>query len=67
MDEHLFLEIVGKFVFGVEAVGVAVIVLGFVFVTTHYLFNLSRKQSAIANFSAYRRGMGRTLLLSLRV
>ena len=54
MDEHLFLEIAGKFALGVEAVGVAVIVLGFVFVTTHYLFKLSRKESAIDNFPAYR-------------
>ena len=65
MDEYLFMEIAGKFVLGVEAIGVAVIVLGFVFVTTNYLFKLSRKQSAIQNFPAYRHGLGRTLLLAL--
>ncbi len=65
MDEHLFLEIVEKLALGVETAGVAVIVLGFVFVTAQYLYKLVRKQSAIGNFRTYRHGLGRTLLLSL--
>ncbi len=65
MNEHLLLEIVEKLAVGVEAAGVAVIVLGFVFFTVQYLYKLVRKQSAIGNFPAYRQGLGRTLLLSL--
>ena len=65
MDEHLFLKIVEKLALGVETAGVAVIVLGFVFVTAQCLYKLVRKQSAIGNFPAYRHGLGRTLLLSL--
>ena len=67
MDEHLFLEIIGKFALGVEAAGVAVIVLGFVIVTANYLYKLVRKQSAIGIVPTYRHGLGRVLLLSLEV
>ena len=64
MEEHAVLEIVGKVVLGIEAAGVAVIVLGFVFVTARYAYKLIRKQGAIGIFPAYRHGLGRALLLT---
>lgn len=59
--EHL-LE---KLALGVEVVAVAVIILGIVMTTRHYIFNLLRKRRPIEAFGSYRRGLARTLLLSL--
>ena len=65
MNEHLILEIVGKCALGVEAAGVAVIVLGFLIVSVRYLYKLIRKQTLVGVFPTYRQGLGRTLILAL--
>lgn len=54
-----------KFALGVEVAAIAVIILGIVIATGHYIFKLLRKQSAIETFGSYRDALGRTLLLSL--
>ncbi len=57
--------ILEKFALGVEVAAVAVIVLGILIATGHYIFKLLRKQSAIETFDSYRHALARTLLLSL--
>ena len=52
-------------VLGVEAAAIAVILVGIVIATGHYIFRLLLKQSAIEAFGSYRDALGRTLLLSL--
>ena len=54
-----------KLVLGVEAAAIAIIVIGIVIATGHYIYKLLRKQSAIEAFGSYRDALGRTLLLSL--
>ena len=54
-----------KFALGVEAAAIAVIVVGFLIATGHYIFRLLRRQSATETFRSYRHALGRTLLLSL--
>ena len=58
-------QILGNFALGVEVAAVAVIILGIVIATGHYIFKLLRKQSAIETFDSYRHALARTLLLSL--
>ena len=58
-------HIIEKFALGVEAAAVAVIILGIVIATGHYIFKLLRKRSAIETFDIYRHVLARTLLLSL--
>ena len=54
-----------KLTLAVEAAAMAVIILGILIATGRYLFRLLRKQGAIESFNGYRRGLGRTLILSL--
>ena len=54
-----------KFALAVEAAAIAVIILGIVIATGHYIFKLIRKQDAIETFDSYRDALARTLLLSL--
>ena len=54
-----------KLTLAVEAAAMAVIILGILIATGEYIFRLLRKQSAIASFNGYRRGLGRMLILSL--
>ncbi len=58
-------QILEKFALGVDVAAVAVIILGIVIATGHYIFKLLRKQSAIETFRSYRHALARTLLLSL--
>ncbi len=57
--------ILEKFALGVEVAAVAVIVLGILIATGHYIFKLLQKRSAIETFDSYRHALARTLLLSL--
>ena len=57
--------ILEKLALGVEVAAVAVIILGIVIATGHYISKLLRKQSAIETFGSYRHALARTLLLSL--
>ncbi len=54
-----------KLTLAVEAAAMAVIIVGILIATGRYLFRLLRKQGAIESFNGYRRGLGRTLILSL--
>ena len=54
-----------KLTLAVEAVAIAVIILGILIATGIYLFRLLRKQGWIESFESYRRGLGRMLILSL--
>ncbi len=54
-----------KFALAVEAAAIAVIILGIVIATGHYIIKLLRKQDAIETFDSYRDALARTLLLSL--
>ncbi len=58
-------QILEKFALGVDVAAVAVIILGIVIATGHYIFRLLRKQSGIETFRSYRHALARTLLLSL--
>ena len=61
MIEH----ILEKLALGVEVAAVAVIILGIVIATVHYIVKLLLKQSAIRAFGSYRHSLARTLLLAL--
>jgi uncharacterized membrane protein len=51
-------------VFAVEAVAVLLLLVGLIVSTGRYLYGIARKQGPEA-YLAYRRGIGRTLLLTL--
>jgi uncharacterized membrane protein len=58
-------QILEMLALGVEVTAVAVIILGIVNATGHYIVKLLRKQNAIEAFGSYRHGLARTMLLSL--
>lgn len=58
-------EIFEKFALGVEAAGIAVIILGITYATVRYGYKLLRQESPLVTFRDYREGLGRTLLLAL--
>ncbi|MGP4018702.1 DUF1622 domain-containing protein [Saccharopolyspora sp. 5N708] len=60
MEFQHVVELVGMVV---DAMGVAVIVVGAVVATGHAVFRLSRRQAAV--YRAYRRRLGRSILLGL--
>ena len=58
-------DIFEKLALGVEGAAIAVIILGIVIATGHYIFNLFRKQRSVETYNSYRHALARTLLLSL--
>ncbi len=58
-------NILQKLALGVEAAAIAVVILGIVIATGHYIFKLLRKQRAVKTYDSYRHALARTLLLSL--
>jgi len=54
-----------KLALGVEGAAIAVIILGIVIATGHYIFKLLRKQRAVKTYDSYRHALARTLLLAL--
>ena len=58
-------HILVNFALAVEVAAVAVIILGIVIATGHYILRLLRKQNSIEAFDSYRHALARTLLLSL--
>ncbi|MCW2920598.1 MAG: hypothetical protein JWL76_472 [Thermoleophilia bacterium] len=60
-----FVEVVGK---GVDAAGVAVIVLGFAWATLLYLGRVARNGSPNLDlYTSYRQAIGRAILLGLEI
>ena len=62
MDFHKTVE---HIVDGLEACAVVVIVLGIAGVTVAFAGKLARRQDLVDAYSAYRRGLGRVILLGL--
>jgi uncharacterized membrane protein len=67
MESAEFSEIVETVGRGVDAAGVAVIVLGILIATAFFLAGLRRSESFDAAFRGYRHGVGRALLLGLEI
>ena len=62
MDFSAIVEAVGK---GVDAGGVALIVIGALIATGRFVLRLLRRDDGEAAYRRYRQGLGRTLLLGL--
>jgi len=62
MEFAAIIELVGR---GVDAAGVALIVIGAAWATGRFLLRLLRRQDADLAYRSYREGLGHTLLLGL--